>query len=54
MTAKISIGDLAIASAHYGKDAGSPDWENAKQADVNNDGKVDITDLAAIAKKIIQ
>ncbi|MGN7357429.1 sialidase domain-containing protein [Paenibacillus sp. SAF-054] len=51
---KISIGDLAIAAAHYGKDAGSPDWENAKQADVNNDGKVDITDLAAIAKRMIQ
>ncbi|MWV44770.1 oxidoreductase [Paenibacillus sp. HJL G12] len=51
---KISIGDLAIVAAHYGKDKTSPDWEASKQADVNGDGKIDIADLAEIAKKILE
>ncbi|WP_136606238.1 Ig-like domain-containing protein [Paenibacillus dokdonensis] len=50
---KISIGDLGIVAAHYGKDASSPDWEQIKRADVNRDGKIDLMDLAAVAKKII-
>ncbi|MWV44771.1 hypothetical protein GRF59_14215 [Paenibacillus sp. HJL G12] len=50
---KISIGDLAIAAVHYGKGSSSPDWAQAKKADINGDGKVDIADLAAIASKIL-
>ncbi|BBH19755.1 hypothetical protein Back11_11000 [Paenibacillus baekrokdamisoli] len=50
---KISIGDLAIVSAHYGKNSSSPDWENAKIADINGDGIIDILDLTAVAKKIV-
>ncbi|BBI33893.1 carbohydrate binding domain-containing protein [Cohnella abietis] len=50
---KISIGDLAIVSAHYGKNSNSPDWQIAKIADVNGDGVIDILDLSAVAKKII-
>lgn len=51
---KVSIGDLALAAAHYGKSSESPDWEAAILADVNGDGQVDIADLALIAKRILQ
>jgi len=50
---KVSIGDLAIISANYGKKSSSPDWEAVKKADVNGDGVIDILDLSAIAKKIV-
>ncbi|WP_422657061.1 glycosyl hydrolase family 95 catalytic domain-containing protein [Paenibacillus sp. EC2-1] len=50
---KVSIGDLAIAASHYGKDKNSPDWQTAQRADINNDGKVDIMDLAVIARRIL-
>ncbi|MCY9656781.1 polysaccharide lyase family 8 super-sandwich domain-containing protein [Paenibacillus chondroitinus] len=51
---KVTIGDLAIVAAHYGKDTNSPDWEEAKKADVIGDGHIDIDDLAFVAAKIIQ
>lgn len=51
---KVSIGDLGIMAAHYGKDSSSPDWSKIKHADLNKDGKIDITDLAALAKKIVE
>ncbi|MBP1995380.1 cohesin domain-containing protein [Paenibacillus eucommiae] len=50
----VSVGDLALIAAHYGKDSSSPDWQQAKKADVNGDGKIDILDLAAVAKKIVE
>lgn len=50
---KVTIGDLAIMAAHYGKNTNSPDWEQVKQSDLNGDGKIDIEDLAALARKII-
>ncbi|QNK58952.1 exo-alpha-sialidase [Paenibacillus sp. PAMC21692] len=49
---KISVGDLAIIAANYGKDTNSPDWNQVKQADLNGDGKIDIVDLVTQAKKI--
>ncbi|WP_312886638.1 glycoside hydrolase family 3 C-terminal domain-containing protein [Paenibacillus foliorum] len=49
---KVTIGDLAIVAAAYGKTSSSPDWALAKLADVNNDGKVDIIDLASVAQLI--
>ncbi|OZQ64508.1 hypothetical protein CA600_16610 [Paenibacillus sp. VTT E-133280] len=51
---KVSIGDLGIMAAHYGKDSSSPDWSKIKHADLNKDGKIDISDLAALAKKIVE
>jgi hypothetical protein len=36
---KVTIGDLAIMAANYGKDANSPDWQQA-------------TDLAFVASKM--
>ncbi|WP_158560414.1 cohesin domain-containing protein [Paenibacillus contaminans] len=51
---KVTIGDLSIMAAHYGKDSSSPDWQQVKKADINGDGKIDILDLAAVAKKIVE
>ncbi|WP_314584695.1 beta-N-acetylglucosaminidase domain-containing protein [Paenibacillus terrigena] len=51
---KVSIGDLAMVAAHYGKTSSSPDWEQVKKMDINGDNVIDIKDLAAIASKIIE
>ena len=50
---RITIGDLAIVAAHYGKNSQSPDWNAAQVADVNNDGKIDLEDLVFVAKAIV-
>lgn len=49
---KISIGDLAIIAANYGKTTDSPDWEKIKAADVTGDGKIDLEDLVTIARQL--
>ena len=49
----IDIGDLAIAAYYYHADSSSENWPQAQIADVNNDGIVDIIDLAIIARSII-
>ncbi|MDQ6422142.1 sialidase domain-containing protein [Paenibacillus sp. LHD-117] len=51
---KVSIGDLAIVAAHYGKNSDSPDWNTAKIADIHRDGKIDILDLAEAAKLLLK
>lgn len=51
---KVSIGDLAIVAANYGKDTSSPDWEQVKHADLTNDGMINIDDLALAARKILE
>ncbi|TYP78926.1 LamG-like jellyroll fold domain-containing protein [Paenibacillus methanolicus] len=51
--ARISIGDLALVAAAYGKSAEDRDWANVKKSDVNQDGKIDIEDLAALARLIL-
>lgn len=51
---KYSIADLGIAAAAYGKSSADADWEAYKKADMNNDNKVDIVDLAMMAQKILQ
>lgn len=48
-----SIGDLAIMAANYGKTSDDPNWQLYKKADLNNDGKIDIADLAFVAKLIL-
>ncbi|WP_171646580.1 discoidin domain-containing protein [Paenibacillus phytorum] len=47
----VSIGDLASVAAAYGKQQGQAGWN--EKADVNHDGKVDIVDLAIVAKAIL-
>lgn len=49
---KFSIGDLGIMASYYGKSSADADWDQVKHADINNDGKIDIIDLAAVAKMI--
>ncbi|WP_169081759.1 LamG-like jellyroll fold domain-containing protein [Paenibacillus sp. PL91] len=50
---RISIGDLAIVAASYGKTSSDPQWSSIKKGDFNNDGKIDIEDLAALARMMI-
>ncbi|NHW38120.1 hypothetical protein GQF04_26865 [Paenibacillus aceris] len=47
----VTIGDLAIVAGAYGTQEGQTGWN--EKADVNKDGKVDITDLAIVAKAIL-
>jgi hypothetical protein len=42
-----------MVAYYYGMDSNSNDWNSAMIADMNNDGKIDILDLAYIASKII-
>jgi beta-galactosidase GanA len=51
---RVSIGDLGIIAKNYGKTSSSPDWEQVKQADVTGDHKIDIDDLALVARKIME
>ncbi|NOU98866.1 family 43 glycosylhydrolase [Paenibacillus planticolens] len=51
---KVTIGDIAIAAAAYGKNTTSPDWNLVQKADLNHDGVIDIADLAIIASAILQ
>ncbi|WP_372813603.1 cohesin domain-containing protein [Paenibacillus sp.] len=50
---KYSVGDLAIVAAAYGRTPADPDWSKVAKADVNLDGKVDVKDLAWIARLIL-
>lgn len=50
---KITIGDLAIVAAAYGKTSRDPNWAQYQKADLSLDGKVDIEDLAMVAGRII-
>ncbi|MFX3635379.1 MAG: sialidase domain-containing protein [Candidatus Pristimantibacillus sp.] len=50
---KVSIGDLAILAAHYGKDSTSSDWAQIKHMDLDRSGTIDIADLSLVAKQIM-
>ncbi|MGG2200036.1 family 43 glycosylhydrolase [Paenibacillus validus] len=50
----ITVGDLALTAASYGKQSGQPGWdEQAMKADVNYSGKVDIEDLVIVARAML-
>lgn len=51
---KVSIGDLAMIAANYGKDSSSPDWLLVKKADVTGDNRIDLDDLVKVASQIIE
>lgn len=51
---KVSIGDLAMIAANYGKDSSSSDWNLVKKADVTGDNKIDLDDLVKVASQIIE
>lgn len=50
---KVSIGDLALVAKAYGKSSESPDWDEVKKYDFNEDGVIDIEDLSALARLIL-
>jgi large repetitive protein len=47
------IGDLAIIAARYGADSNEADWLSLRMYDFNNDGKLDLVDLASMAQRIL-
>lgn len=49
---RISIGDIGIMAANYGIASVDPNWHSYKRADMNNDGIIDIVDLATVARLI--
>ncbi|KRE98454.1 hypothetical protein ASG89_05475 [Paenibacillus sp. Soil766] len=51
---KVSIGDLGILAFSYGLSSSSPNWAEIQKLDLNHDGVIDIVDLAALARAIIQ
>lgn len=50
---RYSIGDLGMAAVGYGLTSESANWDAYKRIDVNNDGRIDIADLAIIARLIL-
>ncbi|MNG14722.1 Gellan lyase precursor [compost metagenome] len=46
------VGDLSTVVIYYGMNSTSANWTNAKKADMNNDNKIDIWDLAYVATNI--
>ncbi|UJF31418.1 family 43 glycosylhydrolase [Paenibacillus hexagrammi] len=52
---RFSIGDLALVATYYGKTSSDTNWnEIYKKADMNNDGIIDIADISAVARLILQ
>ncbi|BFT72039.1 family 43 glycosylhydrolase [Paenibacillus sp. P36] len=51
---KVTVGDIAIAAANYGKTESSPDWNLVKKFDLVKDGIIDINDLAVIARAMFE
>jgi len=51
---RYSVGDLAIVASYYGKTAADPNWHLYKKADLNQDGVIDIVDLAMLARQILK
>jgi|GEM_PF-288156 Alpha-L-rhamnosidase N-terminal domain./Bacterial alpha-L-rhamnosidase. len=50
---KVSIGDLGIMAKAYGKSSADADWNQVKHLDLNKDNKIDISDLVALARLIL-
>ena len=49
----VTVADLAMIAFHYGKTTESNDWDIAKKADINMDGKINLEDMVIIARRII-
>ncbi|GAA3412369.1 hypothetical protein GCM10020370_64250 [Paenibacillus hodogayensis] len=51
---QVSVADLGIAVAAYGKTSTDPNWSRYKFADSNHDNVIDILDLVAIAQMLFE
>ena len=51
---RVSVGDLALVAKAYGLTSDSPNWDEVKRYDINNDGIIDIEDLVAVARLILK
>ncbi|GBF78507.1 hypothetical protein PA598K_07161 [Paenibacillus sp. 598K] len=51
---RVSVGDLALVAKAYGKTSSSPDWNEVKIYDINQDEKIDMEDLIVLARLILQ
>ncbi|KRF10152.1 hypothetical protein ASG89_01020 [Paenibacillus sp. Soil766] len=50
---EFDVNDFANIAEQYGKESTSPDWsDDARNADINSDGVVDIEDLAFVASRM--
>ncbi|RTE09205.1 DUF7594 domain-containing protein [Paenibacillus whitsoniae] len=47
----IDIVDLGLVAKNYGKTSAALDWQTIKNCDINDDGIINIVDLAAVALK---
>lgn len=50
---KVSILDLSILAKYYGIDEQNGDWSKVAAADMDDNGRIDIADLAVIARMIL-
>ncbi|GAA4834900.1 hypothetical protein GCM10023310_10490 [Paenibacillus vulneris] len=49
-----TIGDLGVMANNYNKTSDSPDWSLYMRYDLNQNGRIDISDLAYIARLILK
>ncbi|MBA2937541.1 FIVAR domain-containing protein [Paenibacillus sp. CGMCC 1.16610] len=50
---KITINDLSLIAKYYGTTSNDANWSLIEKADINNSNSIDIQDLAAVARMII-
>jgi ribosomal protein S20 len=50
---KITINDLSMIAKYYGTTSTDANWSQIEKADINNSSSIDIQDLAAVARMII-
>ncbi|RAV05168.1 hypothetical protein DQG13_04100 [Paenibacillus sp. YN15] len=51
---RVGVGDLArMAAVYYGRNSLQADWDQYKQADLNDDNVIDIEDLYALASMLL-
>lgn len=49
---RISVADLGFAAYHYGRTSADDGWSEIQQADIDQDGVIDLYDLVFIAKRM--
>ena len=50
----VDVGDVSAVRLYYQSKAGDENWSEAKKADLNNDGVVDVQDLILVAKAVLK